>query len=180
MQELGSTRFSAVSWVAMGRPRKPDKKIALSFRASPVLADRVDQFSTAMGVSLSEAVEHALGAFFDSGMARQSVLDMEAKRAAAFAVIDAETEAVAALRRVDPRALGFLRAHLEGETYRDMVAGSGTRAPEARDLVRDARAVLGGHYPVLLAKPELLNGLAPYRRRPESQATTGRSHRGRR
>ena len=149
----------------MGRPPKPDKKQALSFRATPVLADRVDQFATAMGMTLSEAVEHALGAFFEAGLARQSVLDMEARRAAAFAVIDAETEALVALRKVDPRALGFLRAHLEGETYREMVAGGPTRSAEARELVREARAVLGDHYPVLVAKPELLDGLAPYRRR---------------
>ena len=148
----------------MGRPPKPDKKQALSFRATPVLADRVDQFATAMGMTLSEAVEHALGSFFEAGLARQSVLDMEARRAAAFAVIDAETEALAALRRVDPRALGFLRAHLEGETYRDMVANSSARAAEARELVRQARAVLGENYPVLVAKPELMDGLAPYRR----------------
>jgi len=152
----------------VARPRKPDKKLALSFRAAPALADRIDQFATAMGTSTSEAVEHALAAFFEAGMARRSVLDMEARRAAAFAVIDAEAQALAAVRKVDPRSLGFLRAHLEGETYREMVTGSPARPAEARELVRQARAVLGEHYPTLLAKPELLDGLAPYRRRPRS------------
>lgn len=155
--------------VVVGRPRKPDKKLALSFRATPVLADRVDQFATAMGMTLSEAVEHALGSFFEAGLARHSVLDMEARRAAAFATMDAETGALAAVRRVDPRALGFLRAHLEGETYREMVQNTGARVAEARELVREARTVLAEHYPLLLAKPELLDGLAPYRRRPGNQ-----------
>lgn len=152
----------------MGRPRKPDKKQALSFRAAPALADRIDQFATAMGTSTSEAIEQALGAFFEAGMARQAVMDMEARRAAAFAVIDAEAQALAAVRKLDPRALPFLRAHLEGDTYREMITGTLSRVPEARELVREARAVLGEHYPVLVAKPELLDGVAPYRPRVRS------------
>lgn len=108
----------------MGRPLKPDKKVALSFRAAPVLADRLDQFATALGTSLSEAAEAAIGGFFDAGLARDAILEMEAKRAAAFASIDAEGAATRALRQLDPVALPMLRAHLQGHSYRDISAGT--------------------------------------------------------
>lgn len=148
----------------MGRPRKLDKKVAISFRASPLLADRIDQFATAMGTTTSEAVEHVLTTFFDAGMARDSILQMEARRSAAFATLDAEATVTTLLRKIDRKTLRFLRAHLEGETYRQMVGTSDTKPQQARELVRQARQVLGTHYGTLAAKPELLDHLVPRKR----------------
>ena len=156
----------------MGRPRKPDKKVALSFRASPQLAERLDQFATALGTSLSEAVEGALASFFEAGLAREAVVERESTRAAAFAAIDAESAARSALKSVDPAALPFLRAHLNGDTYRRMTEGTQHTSTQARELVRGARDVLGEHYSVVAAKPDLLDGLVPWtKRRPRAART---------
>ncbi len=139
--------------------------MALSFRANPELADRLDQYATALGTSLSEAVEGALASYFDAGLAREAILEMEAKRAAAFASIDAEGAATRALRTIDLAALPFLRAHLDGHSYRRMTDGTDYTAAQAREMVRAARHALGDHYPVLVAKPELLDGLVPWGKR---------------
>jgi predicted transcriptional regulator len=163
--------------LGVGRPRKPDKKVALSFRASPLLADRLDQFATAMGTSLSEAVEAALSGFFEAGLAREAIVDMEAKRAAAFASIDAEGAARQKLRSVDAETLPMLRAHLHGDTYRRMVEGTNYTSAQARGMVRGARDALGPSYAVLAAKPELLDDLVPWsKRRPRARGT--RPHSG--
>jgi predicted transcriptional regulator len=149
----------------VGRPRKPDKKVAFSFRATPQLADRLDQFATALGTSLSEAVEGALNSYFEAGLAREAILDREATRAAAFASIDAEGAATRALRTVDPTALPFLRAHLNGDTYRRMAEGTDYTPAQAREMVRAVRLALGDSYPVLFAKPELLDGFVSRNKR---------------
>lgn len=144
----------------MGRPRKPDKKVALSFRATPQLAADLDRLALALGSTMSEAVEQALAYFIEHGFAQRLASARDADRAAALAELDADAAVRTALRRLKPEARRYLRRHLDGETYRDMSRDSDISAAQVREIVREARSQMGETYRRLLAKPELLHAVS--------------------
>src|SRR5687768_17560412 len=140
----------------VARPRKIDKKVPLSFRADPRTARRLERFATAIGASLSEAVDVAVREFLDSDLVGRVTAERAAESAAARREIEAEASAVAALGALPRGSLWLLESHLGGLTYRDMVRGTSVSAAQAREIVRRARSELGDHYPVVLSKPELI------------------------
>jgi predicted transcriptional regulator len=148
----------------VGRPRKPDKKLPISFRASPELASRLEQFALALGTTTSDAIERALAAYFESPLADEAIIAQESRRTAAASSLRARAAATTAARSVDREALRLLREHLLGATYLKMVSDTELTATDARLLVRQARADLDEHLPALTTHPEILDGLLGRRR----------------
>jgi predicted transcriptional regulator len=148
----------------VARPRKADKKVPVSFRANPELASRLEQYATALGTTTSEAIERALETFLQSELAHTAIADQEATRAAASEALRADADAIAAARRISRDSLALLREHIAGATYREMSDPTELTATEVRMIVKQVRSDLGEHFKVLVARPQLLDGLLGKRR----------------